>query len=205
MLTNKIYSASKLIGDLLMPALLTKDPEIQKELVKILKTISCMSFGTYTVILDTKDKPGHLIFENDAINISVVCSKCNNTTQNQLEPENFLEKVNKEHIEIYSESNLLTPSQHATVMGLRSLIAKFLNWKHYTDLEDSGFWSLLETQCNHFYVFDYGVTSEIVKIENTQHLLKVFKPFLNDNTVSNAKRFIFIKNHHQPFSTRCCI
>lgn len=188
LLMNKIYSASKLIGEILMPALLMKDEKLQKELIKTLQVISCMSLGTTSVIISTpEDELGYTIFSNNAIAVSAVCSRCH-ADKIELNCDVFLPKMRKE-VEIYSKSNILTPSQHSTMMGLRSLFTKFLNSKHYVDLETSGLWNLANTLCHHFFVFDH--IQDLLTIANSGHVLKALKPFLCEDLVSILVVFQF--------------
>lgn len=179
---NKIYSPSKLIGEILMPALLTKDKNLQMELTKVLQGISCLSLGTVSVVVTTEYSMGHTIFVNNALALSVICSKCHADKEKSC--DDFLSKIRNEKVEIYSESNILTPSQHSTMMGLRSLFTKFLNIKHYVDVETSYFWNLAATLCHHFFVFDQ-TSPELLSIQNCGYILKALKPFLLKGLVSN--------------------
>lgn len=167
-----------------MPAFLTKDCDIQKQVAAILPAISCMALGIYEVVISTpKDCFGQSLFSNDAIDLILICSKCHNLDKNQYS-EDFLNRVNQNKVKIYSESNTYTPSQHSTITSLKSLFAKFLNWKQYTDLENSGYWELFARLCHHYYVLNYGVPADLLNEDNSQHVLKAFRPFIDDNTVS---------------------
>lgn len=184
LLMNKIFSASKLIGDILMSALLTKDENVQKELVKVLHTLSCLSLGTSGIIVTaSEDQLGHNLFFLDNIAIVAICSKCQaNYYENVGNCEQFLANIKKE-VEIYSVSNIFEPSQHSNMMGLRSLFAKFLNANHYVDVESSGFWDLAGTFCHHFFVFDHTAPT-LLQVGNTEHVLRALKPFLGADLVS---------------------
>ncbi|XP_075973655.1 serine/threonine-protein kinase ATR-like [Anticarsia gemmatalis] len=180
LLPNKIYSASKLIGDLLMPAFLTKDSTIQKEVARAVSALACMSLGSFEISLNKpKDGYGYSIFSNNSIQILLVCSKCHNL-KNIESPEQF---INKHSIEILSESNSYTPSQHSTLNSLKNLFAKFLNHKQYSDLENSEYWNLFGRLCNHYYVPNFGVSMDIVNEDNAKHVLKIFRSTIEDDSV----------------------
>lgn len=166
-----------------MPALLTKDENLQQELMKVLQAIACMSLGSVSVILTTAENNlRHQIFANDAVKISVICSKCH-SDGNEANSEDFLSKVRQKNIEVYADCNIVTSSQHSTMMGLRTLFAKFLNSKHYVNVEKSGFWNLAGTLCHHFFVFD-NTSSSLLSVPNCGHILRALKPFLCDELVS---------------------
>lgn len=184
LILNKIFSASKVIGDILMPAFLTKDSDIQKEVTTVLSAIACVSLGTYDIVISIpKDFLGHSIFTNNIVDLLIICSKCHNLDKNII-PEEFLKKNNQNKIQVYSESNTYTPSQHSTITSLKNLFAKFLNWKQYTDLVNSGYWDLLSRLCYHYYVLSYNVPIDIMNEKNGQHVLKAFRPFIDDKYVS---------------------
>lgn len=184
LMLSKIFSSSKLIGDLLMPAFLTKDNDIQKEVTTVLPAISCMSLGTYEINISLpKDCFGHSLFSNSAIDLLLICSKCHKLDKNRYSEE-FLNTVNQNKVKVYSESNTYTPSQHSTITSLKSLFAKFLYWKQYAELESSGYWDLFARLCHHYYVLNYGVPADLLNEDNSQHVLKCFRPFIDDNSVS---------------------
>ncbi|CAB3224272.1 unnamed protein product [Arctia plantaginis] len=180
---NKILSASKLIGDILMPAFLTKDPNIQKEVAEVISVMACMTLDSYNVIICVPQNCyGHHLFTNIKINLLLVCSKCHILDKSR-HPIEFLKKINKYKIEIYSESNAYTPSQHSTITSLKNLFVKFLNWKQYVDVEN-GYWDLLSRLCNHFYVLEYGVSEELLNEDNAKHVLRAFGSMVNDNSIN---------------------
>ncbi|KAJ8730029.1 hypothetical protein PYW07_017067 [Mythimna separata] len=201
LMLNKIYSASKLIGDLLMPAFLTKDCDIQKEVTTVVSAITCMSLGTYEIVISTpKDCFGHSIFTNNAVDLLLICSKCFKLVNNQYSEE-FLATVNQNKVGVYSESNTYTPSQHSTITSLKSLFAKFLNWKQYAELESSGYWDLFGRLCHHYYVLNYGVSADLLNEANSQHVLKSFKPFIDDNSVEDDSEW----NSHKDAAFSLCV
>lgn len=166
-----------------MPAFLSKDSEIQREISRVLPAIACMSLGPYNVVLNhIKDRTGHSLFSNTFLNITLLCPKCHNTTERNSEQSD--KELNKDDMELCSERNSVTLANETTMKGLINLFAKFLNMKQYTDVENSEYWSLLERLSHHFYVFNYGVSKEIITEPNCQHILKAFRPYIH-NTVSS--------------------
>ncbi|CAG5050354.1 unnamed protein product [Parnassius apollo] len=178
LILNKQFSASKLIGKILIPAFLSKNPDIQSELTSIVQAIACISLGTYEVIFGEPGKSmGHTIFKNKALDISVVCYNCQNKNKEGVEV--FFANIQKDYLKICRKSFEITPSQQTLLHSLQSLFTKFLNWKQYVDLEKTQYWMLFECLCNHYYVFDYGVTTEIINEENIKNVLKAIKPYIN--------------------------
>lgn len=179
---NKVFSEGRLIGDILMPAFLTKDSEIQKEICTTLPVISCIALGSYTVILNTKDDNfGHNVIVNSAIKVCVVCSKCHNYDKTKLTEEQFLDKVEKEHIVLHIESK--THCNDAIVAGQRNLFAKFLNCRVYADSQSSGLLQLIESFSNHS-VIDQEICAEVFNERNCQNVLKVLGSFVDNISVS---------------------
>lgn len=160
-----------------MPALHTKDEQIQEELIRVLKALTCMTFGNYSLtITDSKMKEyGYLLFANTSVRISVVCNECHIASKKQTKKEIEANNCN-ESIEIYAENNTPTPSQNKN-NNTSTLFTSFLNWSRYTDAKKCGFWDLFRTYCNHFYV-DCGVVNDIIKIENTAQIIKGYKFFI---------------------------
>lgn len=190
---SKISSASKLIGEILIPALLSKDSEVQAQLTFAVPVVACMAMGMYSIILEHNTILGHSIFKNTALNISVICYTCHNHGNKQHDV--FLNEINKEHLEINRDEFDVTPSQQSILNGLRNLFAKFLNVKVYTNVNNTQFWMLLERLCNHYNVFDHGVSTEIINEENIKYILKPLKIFIKNSKVSNlnihCKTFIY--------------
>lgn len=180
----KITFASKLIAEVLLPAFLTKDPEIQDQITKIVPAIACMSLGTYAIVLGHSTFEGHSIFYNKALDISIICYNCHN--KDNLAKNDFLNNIKKEHMVLYKESVQITTSQQSTFNGLRNLLCKFLNRKQYISVENSQYWKLLERLCNHYYVFKYGLTTEIINEENLKYIFKAIKPLIPHKEVSIA-------------------
>ncbi|XP_012551263.2 serine/threonine-protein kinase ATR [Bombyx mori] len=191
---NKTYSASRLIGDVLMPCFLSKDHHIQAQVCHTLPAIACSSLGLYSAILDTyENNIGHQIFLNSAVNISVLCSKCHR--------KNISKEMNKPNsnilgVEIYKE-DISTSSNQSTIAGLQSLLIKFLNYKQYVDMKNVGVWNLLQCLSFHFDVFKYNGPKELICEENIESILEVFKPFNedlqdNDEELNSRKDVFFI-------------
>ncbi|XP_013143582.1 PREDICTED: serine/threonine-protein kinase ATR-like isoform X2 [Papilio polytes] len=190
----KITFASKLIAEVLLPAFLTKDPEIQDQITKIVPAIACMSLGTYAIVLGHSTFEGHSIFYNKALDISLICYNCHNKVI--LLKNDFLNNIKKEHMVLYKESVQITTSQQSTFNGLRNLLCKFLNRKQYISVENSQYWKLLERLCNHYYVFKYGLTTEIINEENLKYIFKAIKPLIphketKNNEGSTQSEYIF--------------
>ncbi|XP_028157289.1 serine/threonine-protein kinase ATR-like [Ostrinia furnacalis] len=174
-LLRKIFSASRIIGEILMPMFLNKDPEVQMEITKVLPAIACMSLGTYSVHISRKDDlVGHPIFSNDALDISIICSNCHKESE-----EKSCSKV------LSTDSNPQPSGNNATTSGLKNLFAKFLNWKAYVDIKKTQYWELAERLFKHYYVFAYGIPQEIVNVDNAEHILKVLQPYIDKSELVN--------------------
>lgn len=176
--TFKNISAGKLIGDILIPAFLTKDEEVQKEISKTVPVLACMSMSSYRVVITTIKDLGHTIFSNETLHISVVCSKCHT--------ENETVYLKEKSIEIFSESDSATTSKQQTVIGLRHLFSKFLNEKQYKAIENTEYWNLFERLSNHYYPFSYGLSTEIVRDENCSQILNALKSYIHNSRVSTC-------------------
>lgn len=180
----KVFSESKLIGDLLIPAFLTKDPEIQQILCKILPAIACMSLGSFSVVLTTKENAfAHVLYGNGTVTISVVCSKCHNTERTKLSDEQYLEKVNKEQVILNADNNKRPQSCEATVLGQKNLFAKFLNFRMIANISDIGILGLIGVFSNHA-VFNIAMTAELFSEENCNFVLEFVRPFVDSIFVS---------------------
>lgn len=161
------------MGDVLMPALLTKDQDLQAEITKVLPVMACMSLGPYEIVMNTsEERMGHIIFENEAVKVSVICSNCHDSVKDAM----------NSCIKICSESNV-PHSSIATMTGVRNLFAKFVNFKHYVDLESTQYWAVVEGLCHHYYVFSYGAPTDVLNVENSSKVLKALKPFIDDTMV----------------------
>lgn len=174
--TFKNISAGKLIGDILIPAFLTKDEEVQKEISKTVPVLACLSMSSYRVVITTVKDVGHTVFSNGPLHISVVCSKCHNVSESV--------HIQKPSIEIFSESDSATTSKMQTVIGLRHLFCKFLNEKQYKAIENTEYWKLFERLSNHYYAFNYGLSTEIVREENCSQILKALEAYIDNSRVS---------------------
>ncbi|CAH0701159.1 unnamed protein product [Spodoptera exigua] len=201
LMLNNILSSSKLIGDLLMPAFLTKDQEVQTEVAEVISALACMSLGTYDIVITVpKHFIGHSIFTNNIINLLLICSKCHHIDKNKYS-EGCLSKINQNKVVIYSESNAYTPSQHSTITSLKSLFVKFLNWKQYVDLKNSGFWNLFARLCHHYYVLNYAALTDLLNEENSDQVLKCFTPFVEDNLAEEDPEW----NAHKDSAYSLCV
>lgn len=168
-----------------MPLFLTKHHNVQEEITNVLPVIACMTLGSYSIILNHKEiTDGHTIFSNAALYIAVTCAKCYNLNKNEINPEQYLCKVRKDNLVLHTEiANVPTLSKPSTVIGLRNLFAKFLNSKQYTDIENCGYWDLLKRLSNHFYVFKYGVSSDIMTVYNCHHISRAFRSIIETDLV----------------------
>ncbi|XP_045771949.1 serine/threonine-protein kinase ATR-like isoform X2 [Maniola jurtina] len=175
LLINKVQSDSKMIGDILMPAFMTKEADIQKEVLKSLSAIACPSLGSYCVILDTAKKHmGKELFgskTNKSIAICLCCTKCDNINESQLST-NYKTCVVQE--------NVIPASKISTYDVVKQLFGKFLNMQLCKDIDDE-YWDLVKVLCNHFYIFDYGVSPKIISDKHLKEVLQVFKPLIDDN------------------------
>lgn len=185
LLLTKTFSASKIIGDIFMPAFLTKDNEVQLIISRTLPVIACMSLGPYKVVFNTLEAHvGHRVFENSAVNMSVVCPRCHSTENNEKSPEH-VSKLNRNNKELFSESNSTILTNSTTATGLKKLFVKFLNQKMYTNIDEDEYWRLVGRLCIHYYVFDYGVSTDIITMRNCKHILRAVKPFIDNTVVSS--------------------
>lgn len=176
--TFKNISAGKLIGDILIPAFLTKDEEVQKEITKTVPVLGCMSMSSYRVVITTAKDLGHTVFSSGTLHVSVVCSKCHN--------ENESVNIEKPSIEIFSECDSATTSKQQTVIGLRHLFSKFLNQKQYKAIKNTEYWNLFERLSNHYYAFSYGLSTEVVREENCSQILQALKAYIDNSRVSTC-------------------
>lgn len=176
---------------MLMPAFLTKDPDIQKEVAGVISVMACMTLDSFNVIITVPQNCyGQYLFTNNKINMLLICSKCHTLNKCRYS-DDFDQKINKNKIEIRSESNTYTPSQHSTITSLKNLFVKFLNWKQYVNVENS-YWDLLSRLCNHFYVLEYGFNQEILNEENAKHVLRAFRSMIDEISVSSTFAYIRI-------------
>lgn len=183
MLLKKTFSESKLIAEILLPAFLMKDAYIHKELCKVLPILACMSLGNCAVVLQTKEEiRGHVIYSNKCAAVSIVCSKCHNTDRTKLTPERFLAELNKDSI-VFDTETTQRSYNDSTLAGQRSLFAKFLNSKIYSDLADSGFLNLVEGFSNHG-VFNLNTVTDVFSVGNSHDVLKVLRQFIDNISVS---------------------
>ncbi|XP_053607158.1 serine/threonine-protein kinase ATR [Plodia interpunctella] len=190
LLATKTYSASKLISEILMPAFLTKDEDVQLEISKILSALACMTLGSYIVIINpASNETGHVIYKNEALCICVICSNCHP-----------LVKHAEVGIKIASESYNNSVTNISTITGMKNLFAKFVNPKQYANLENSEYWNLLGRLCHHFYVFNYGVSQDVITVENSAKILKAFKPFIEGNLVDVDEDW---KSHRETTLNTC--
>lgn len=171
-LVSKYFTASRLIGEILIPSFLTKDIDLQMEVTKVVPVIACMSMGNYTINLNVfSDCNSDLIFKSGTIDICVVCSNCH--------------KRNADHemFALCSENNLPTSGNIVTNSGLRNLLCKFLNSKQYVDVDKTEYWNMVARFSKHFYAFTNGVPPEIVTDDNCQHVIKALQPHIENNLV----------------------
>ncbi|CAH0579320.1 unnamed protein product [Chrysodeixis includens] len=176
LILNKIISASKAVGDILMPAFMTKDCDVQKAITHTVSALACLSLGSYKIIISSpKYGVGQVLYTNSIVELLLICSKCHKNAENSAD-------VSLNKIEIYSEQNTYNPNQQATITGLKNLLAKFLNWKQYADWENTGYWDMFIRLCHHYYVPNYKAPMDIINESNAQHVLKAFGPFIDPKT-----------------------
>ncbi|KAG7302739.1 hypothetical protein JYU34_012694 [Plutella xylostella] len=194
LLLKKTFSESKLIAEILLPAFLMKDADIHKELCKVLPILACMSLGNCAVVLQTKEEiKGHVIYSNKCAAISIVCSKCHNTDRTKLTPEQFLAELSKDSIVLDTETTQRSYND-STLTGQRSLFAKFLNSKIYSDLADSGFLKLVEGFSNHG-VFNLNTATDVFSVGNSHDVLKVLRQFIdNISTSLGPKAVVYLRD-----------
>ncbi|KAH9628521.1 hypothetical protein HF086_008041 [Spodoptera exigua] len=173
----------------------------QKEVAEVISALACMSLGTYDIVITVpKHFIGHSIFTNNIINLLLICSKCHHIDKNKYS-EGCLSKINQNKVVLYSESNAYTPSQHSTITSLKSLFVKFLNWKQYVDLKNSGFWNLFARLCHHYYVLNYAALTDLLNEENSDQVLKCFTPFVEDNLAEEDPEW----NAHKDSAYSLCV
>ncbi|CAH2238336.1 jg17493 [Pararge aegeria aegeria] len=172
LLVNKVLSASKIIGDILMPAFMTKKADTQKEVFKSLSAIACLTLGASHIILENVKKPmGTKLFTSKTIAVCLCCTECHIINESQL----------KKDFEIYAvEENIITSSKSTMYTAVKQLFGKFLNMQLCTNIDDE-YWDLVKVLCNHFYIFDYGVSTKIVSENYIKEVLQTFKPFIDNN------------------------
>lgn len=194
LIANGTYSSSKMIGEILMPAFLTKNEDVQREIARTIPALVCMSLGSYSIVLTLHENNiGHPIFSSDTIKMSLMCSKCHNSSNFPKETENYFKELQREYIEIHS--NILDQSlgNHSIISGLKALFAKFLNFKLYTNLEYTGYWDLFGWLCHHYYVFNYGVSMEVINEENWHFVLQGLRIYNNYYVVRKYISFLLFK------------
>ncbi|OWR53666.1 putative esr1 protein [Danaus plexippus plexippus] len=175
-LVNKILSASKIIGEILIPAFMSKETRCQIEVLRILPAIVCISLGHYDIVKTVSSGNSQEIFSNENFSLNVICKKCHDTT------------IKNSKI-VHKETEMLNFSNTSYLSGLQSLFVKFINTK---DTEfGTDYWNLVERLCNHYYIFDHGVSTDIMQEKYLDDVLKTFKPFIN---VQNNKGQDWISN-----------
>ncbi|KAG6454519.1 hypothetical protein O3G_MSEX008741 [Manduca sexta] len=180
LVASKTYSASKLLGGILIQAFVSKFANIQKEVMEVVPAIGCMCLSSYMISLQpARLKFGQKIFKSNDIVMSVICPKCHNLEWKKLNAEQFYTEMQKKNYEVYTEKMILSPNKQSIIVGLRTLFVKFLNHKHLTNINDSGYWDVLNRLCLHFYVFKFGVSNEIIQEENIEHILRALTPYVD--------------------------
>lgn len=172
-----------------MPAFMTKDCDVQKEITHVVPALACMSLGSYEIVISSPkyDGAGQALFANSFIELLIICSKCHKDTGNSAD------SVSQHKIEIHTEHNTTNPNQHSTILGLKNLFAKFLNWKQYTDWENSGYWDMFTRLCHHYYVPNYRAPTDILSENNAQYVLKAFRPFIVSKSVSTIEIWLYLR------------
>lgn len=187
LLINKIVLPSKLIGEVLMPAMLSKQIELQNLICKVLPAIICISLGHYIIALASDDNDlGHNIFTNDNTQVHIICSKCHNRGIQRRNFEEFLGNVRKDYIVL--QVACISASNSNTIIAQRKLFAKFLKQSRYISIDDELYMRLIEC-CSSHTVMNLSVTSEVFS-ENRNGIMKVLRKFSDNIEVCVMLRFI---------------
>ncbi|XP_050674865.1 serine/threonine-protein kinase ATR isoform X2 [Leptidea sinapis] len=180
LLASKTYSTSKLIGEILMPAFLSKDTELQNAITEVLPIITCMSLGAYSIVGST-NLSWPSVLPNENINIRVHCRQCHSIKNHKSSSKtNFTKKI------IYSEANTVVTTNSSMTHCIKTLLGKFLNFSQYSELDEAEYWKLIGKLSNHYYVFNYGVAKSIVTDNNTRDILKALKPIIEISLVDES-------------------
>lgn len=159
-----------------MPAFMTKEADIQKEVFNSLSDIACLSLGSYHLILNNAKTPmGKVLYgskTSKTVTLCHCCKDCHTINESQL----------SKHYKIICtmEENTVTS---ATSAALKLLFAKFLNMQNCKDIGED-YWNLVKVLCNHFYIFDNGVSTEIISEKHIKEVLQTFKPFIDQSQVA---------------------
>lgn len=157
-----------------------KDILVQKDIMLALKPIACMSLGTYNIIINNKENVGHMIYTNNVIKLCLACTKCH-TLSEHASSEAICLQIGKEFKVLQCESNSITPTKISTYDGVRKLFGNFLNLKICEGNET--FWNLVRCLSNHFCIFNFNVSTEMVCDKYFKEVLVTFKPFMDDTQV----------------------
>ncbi|CAK1547250.1 unnamed protein product [Leptosia nina] len=178
LLVNKVISTSKFISDILTPGFLTKESDLQEAIADLLPIFACISLGTYSIV--AVNNMGYNLVDDERNKVSIVCYECC-CKDKAVSSETFYSNLEKEY-KIYHKAESMAPLSNTSLQnGLRHLFGKFLIHQQYADLEMSKYWNIVGHISNHFYVFDYGVSTNILNVSNTKYIIKAFKSFIESS------------------------
>ncbi|XP_072931916.1 serine/threonine-protein kinase ATR isoform X2 [Epargyreus clarus] len=172
-----VYSVNKIMGEILISALMNKNLEVQMQIMNVLPAITCISLGSCCVVLSSsRDAYGHKVYSNDVVDITVICAKCHNNDRSNTTSLQFIDKIQKEKRVLCTI--VQTPDKQFIRKDLCNVLRRFLNYKQYVGIEEVEYWNLLGWVLNHYNVFNFGVTTDLINEENIEHALKALKPFI---------------------------
>lgn len=156
-----------------MPAFMSKEADTQKEVFKSLSDIACLSLGSYHIILNSaKTSIGKVLFSSKTsktVELYLCCKHCHTINESQL---------NKSFKVCIMEENIVIPNTSATSGAVKQLFGKFLNMQLCKDIGED-YWKFVRVLCNHFYIFDHGVSTVIINEKYLKEVLQTFKPFID--------------------------
>lgn len=185
LLISNTLLPSKLISDVLMPAFLMKEPDLQIILSEILPIVTCISLGSCAVILKAEKDNGYTLTINNMTNILIVCSKCHDASD--LKADDFLNNVKTENVVLEVQCTGATNTN--TVSAQRSLFAKFLKQSTYPDSKK--FTKIVECFSNHT-ILNNNIAAEIFNDNNLEQALPMIRVFIDniqaDENLENSKK-----------------
>ncbi|VVC87145.1 unnamed protein product, partial [Leptidea sinapis] len=179
LLASKTYSTSKLIGEILMPAFLSKDTELQNAITEVLPIITCMSLGAYSIV-GSSNLSWPSVLPNENINIRVHCRQCHSIKNHKSSSKtNFTKKI------IYSEANTVVTTNSSMTHCIKTLLGKFLNFSQYSELDEAEYWKLIDE------AFDLCIN---ILLKSTQKSLESNDYDYQSQTCDNIKEFGLFDN-----------
>ncbi|XP_041978766.1 serine/threonine-protein kinase ATR [Aricia agestis] len=180
LLSNKIMSASKIIGDILMPVFMSRIEDVQSNVISVLPAICCMSLADYVIII-SNISAGHCIFEIGSMFLCILCSQCHNKN---LKISEYIDEIKQKYDVICIEN--INSHTNSTQGTMKNLFGKFLNDKQHIKIGEK-YWKLVECLLNHYFIFDYGVPSTIISEPHLKYIVQVFKAVLSNNQLEEDK------------------